>query len=241
MFTSQGANLSDFESSSGYKFKNLVLLQSALTHPSCFREAPCPFPFQFHFQRLEFLGDSIFNVILSQQLFHLFPRSREGFLSKAHSILARGTFLVRMAKKLNVVQHLQMAPVEKVSDTVLADTVEALMGSIFLDGGFDQVNACVLAWLGNIKQYVYRQLKSHNPKGQLQEKLGNQSKQLTYELLQTQGPPHQGLFKIGLYLGGKLIAEAEGKSKKVAEEQAALLGLKQLECTEKLIPTNNTS
>ncbi|MDR0756061.1 MAG: hypothetical protein LBE99_04080 [Puniceicoccales bacterium] len=241
MLISKEANLSDFESLSGYKFKNLVLLQSALTHPSCFREAPCPFPFQFHFQRLEFLGDSVFNVILSQQLFHLFPKSREGFLSKAHSILARGTFLVRMAKKLNVVQYLRMEPVKKVSDAVLEDTMEALMGSIFLDGGFDQVNACVLAWLGNVKQYVYRRLKSHNPKGQLQEKLGNQSKQLTYELLQTQGPPHQGLFKIGLYLGEKLIAEAEGKSKKAAEEQAALLGLKQLESMGNPININKPS
>ena len=221
-------NFQKFESLLGYQFTNKVLLQSALTHPSFFRDAACPFPFEFHFQRLEFLGDAILRASLSQQVFTLFPNDREGFLSEACSILVRSDCLVKIAHKLQLPHFLRTETMRIIPPSVFEDAVEALIGSISLDSNFETAKTCILNWFEDIKHYVLLQVHLTNPKGQLQEKLGRDFTQLRYETQRITELPSP-LFKTVLYYKEEKIGEGQGESKKDAEESAARCGLQSIQ------------
>ena len=204
----------------GYSYNHIELLQAALLHPSCFRHKPSPLPFKIHFQRLEFLGDRFLSATLGAKLFELFPQEREGFLSKAYMILSQESTLVKLSERLTLKEYLQVDQSE-IADSILADAMEALIGSIWLDSDYLTASKHVLAWFGDIRQWVLSELKTLNPKGQLQEFLGENFHDIHYELIDAWGPEHKRQFRCAVYLKEQFLSAGEGFSRQSAEEVAA--------------------
>lgn len=224
------AQLQALQKRIGYTFQKTELLRESLIHPSYLQEHPEE---RRNNQRLEFLGDAILDLILSEKLFHLFPRQREGVLTQHRSILAKGLFLSDLAERLGLHKCLLMSRGEiknkgNKRPSSLEDALEALVGAIYLDSDFSTVRDVVVPWYGDIAQ----ELKGHefvsNPKGRLQElvqpTLGNDA--IRYEVSREEGEAHARSFEVHLFLQDKLLATGHGKSKKEAEEQAAIAALK---------------
>jgi ribonuclease-3 len=114
--------------------------------------------------------------------------------------------------------------------STLEDTLEALIGAIFLDGGMQETRNCVLKWFGDLPGQLQTEQPKYNPKGQLQEMIkdGSMSKNIEYRLIKEEGPPHQKKFAIDLIVGKKTLGSGVGKTKKEAEEKAALLALSKI-------------
>ena len=208
----------------GYFFRNPSLLEQALTHPS----------FNEHTkgkednQRLEFLGDAILGGILSLHLYELHPNDDEGSLSRKKAVLARGSTLASLGSKLGLPEALQVSRTERKNQghlrpSTLEDAVEAIIGAIYLDGGWPDVQMCVLRWLGDVNQMLEAGESGFNPKGQLQEFVQSQNPEgkIKYHLVREEGPPHNKRFLMQVTIGGVVIAQGSGKSKKEAEEKAA--------------------
>lgn len=208
----------------GYHYKDLTLLQSALTHPSFFRHQAPLFPLRIHFQRLEFLGDRVLSALLGRKLFDLFPNQREGFLSRAYMALARGKSLVLLAKDLGLPEYLKVHT--PLVDSILEDAMEALIGSLWLDSDYETTQACILNWFGNIKEKMAESLGQLNKKGQLQELMGDHMHDIRYELVKEWGLEHQRKFRMAVYLKDRFLAQAEASSKQEAGEKAAAKALK---------------
>lgn len=222
-------NFEALEARLGYVFRDKRLLEAALTHPSYFREKDENGSLYTHYQRLEFLGDAVLGCVLAHYLFVLYPKKREGFLSRAQSVLSRGSFLVSMAKKLDLIEALATGGrLERLPESILEDTVEALIGALFLDSDFSTTYRCVIDWVGNSKTRLHYWLNKDNPKGKLQEYLVEKAHLLEYRLVGTKGPTHSRSFEIELYLENDLLGKGVGPSKKKAEAQAASFALKKL-------------
>ena len=222
--------LQSLQTKLGYFYNDITLLQAALLHPSCFRHGPSPLSFRIHFQRLEFLGDRFLSATLGSQLFELFPHEREGFLSKAYMILSQESTLVKLAERLTLTTYLQVDQPE-VAPSILADAMEALIGSLWLDSDYPTASKHVLCWFGDIRQWVLSELKTANPKGQLQELLGEHFHDIHYELLDSWGPEHKRQFRCAVYLKEQFLSDGEGFSRQAAEESAAEKALEQLKQT----------
>ena len=214
-----------------YSFQNPELLILALTHPS-FNEHD---QHKADNQRMEFLGDSILGAILAEALYQAFPTENEGSLSRKKAVFVRGSFLAKVASDLKLEYFVLMSESEiknkghKRSST-LEDTLEALIGAIFLDGGMQETRNCVLKWFGDLPGQLRAERPKYNPKGQLQEMIkdGSMSQNIEYRLIKEEGPPHQKKFAIDLIVGKKTLGSGVGKTKKEAEEKAALLALSKL-------------
>ena len=211
----------------GYTYKNTDLFIAAITHPSCLRHKPSQGRMRTHFQRLEFLGDRCLSAILARKLFELFPEEKEGFLSRAYVVLSQGRMLVQLACEIHVDCMLQR-DVQKLTDAMLEDALEAIVGSIWLDSDYPKTEHCVLSWMGDLKQRVLSAFDQLNYKGQLQEFLGQKMHELTYEIVKISGPEHQRRFCAEVQLSGRVLAQGYGSSKQMAEEEAACLALKLL-------------
>lgn len=213
----------------GYTFKDRDLLMRSLTHPSYLQEDPEAGPSN---QRMEFLGDSVLQLVLTEALFGQFPEEREGVLSKRRASLTKGSFLTQMALDLGLDAVLRMSTSEIESGgqqrpSSLEDALEALIAAIFLDSDFPTARRTVLAWYGDLSERISGLASADNPKGRLQELVqpvhGNQA--LAYRVSETRGEPHQREFSVQLFLNQNLIGEGRGSSKKEAEESAARAAL----------------
>jgi len=216
--------LAEFERRIGYNFSNPELLNQALTHPS-FHEHKKQKP---NNQRLEFLGDSILGAILSEKLYHLHPEIDEGALSKRKAVLAQGSTLAQLARKLNLGSFLRMGASEQKNkgnerESTLEDGLEALIGAIFLDGGMSAAKERVLSWLGEFNSQLDNSHIKFNPKGQLQElvQANRTDDKIRYKLIKESGPPHDKTFRMRVTIGESEFGEGTGRSKKEAEEKAA--------------------
>lgn len=215
-----------------YKFKDERLLEVALTHPSFGRFGHGEVE---NYQRLEFLGDSVLSLALSETLYKLFPLEREGVLAKYRAGLVRGRCLTALAKKLQLQFFIRSNPsefpnIESYTDSILEDCLEALFGAIFLDCGFEKTQNLILDLYGDIKGRLLEVLSNDNPKGQLQEMIQQSMPDglIEYELENQAGPPHRSVFTMSLTINGVKIATGSGLSKKMAEEEAAMKGLKEM-------------
>jgi len=223
--------LVELQKNISYSFQNPELLILALTHPS-FNEHD---QHKADNQRMEFLGDSILGAILAEALYQAFPTENEGSLSRKKAVFVRGSFLAKVASDLKLEYFVLMSESEiknkghKRSST-LEDTLEALIGAIFLDGGMQETRNCVLKWFGDLPGQLQTEQPKYNPKGQLQEMIkdGSMSQNIEYRLIKEEGPPHQKKFAIDLIVGKKTLGSGFGKTKKEAEEKAALLALSKL-------------
>jgi len=213
----------------GYTFRNPALLTEALTHPSYAQENPAA---GAHNQRLEFLGDSVLHFILTDALFRESTAEREGVLSRRRAILAKGGFLTRLARDLQLDAGLRLSKGEEETGgrtraSSLEDAFEALVGAIYLDSDLATAQRTVLAWYGPLAARLALAEDAENPKGRLQELVqpvhGNVA--LKYEVLATSGPRHAREFEVAVSLQGEQLGTGKGPSKKVAEEAAASAAL----------------
>lgn len=207
-------------------FKNPQLLQQALRH----RSAGKP-----HNERLEFLGDAILGMFISEALFEGFPKANEGDLTHARSLLVRESTLAQIAREINIGDYLQLGPGELKSgghrrDSILADAVEALIAAFYLDSGHERCRELIVLWFGDRLQQVTAISSGKDPKTRLQEWLQSKQHALPeYRLLQATGSDHQREFEVECVLEQLNITTCgAGTSVKVAEAEAAKHALMQL-------------
>jgi ribonuclease-3 len=215
-------------SSLGYEFREEHLLRMALTHPSVAHENGTA---TAHNQRLEFLGDAVLGLVLTRKLYEEFPAFDEGSLTKARAKLVNRHALAGRARSLGLGDHLILSRGEETSggrdrSSALADAYEALLGAIFLDGGFEAARTFILReFVGAFDELAARPL-IENPKGELQEFLQSSSAQAPeYKTVQISGSDHEPLFECAVFHDGAELARGKGKSKKAAESAAALVAL----------------
>ena len=207
-----------------YKFRNPLLLAEALTHPSVGHETQ-----QRHFdnQRLEFLGDAILQLVITEHLFAHFKHEPEGQLTKLRSRLVSRDALKGHAAALDLGQFLLMGRGEEASGgrarvSTLADAFEALIGAIYLDGGLEPAKAFILDQAQESLEQIEEKPVDINPKGNLQELLQTISPESpAYEVLSQSGPEHDKQFVVQAVWEGIVLGKGAGKSKKQAETAAA--------------------
>ena len=215
--------LEQFEDIIGYKFKNKNYLQIALTHSSYVNEHKM----SKDNERLEFLGDSVLGLIVSNYIFAYKSSLKEGDLTKIRSTIVCEKSLMHIAEKLKIGQYIKLGKGEKISGgakraSILADAVEAMIAAIYLDSDFDNVSKYVLDWLGDTIKNALDNKKNDDYKSKLQEEIQKvRGRILKYELISMKGPDHERIFTIGVYCDNKLIGTGKGHSKKEAEQLAA--------------------
>ena len=213
-------NLSDLEKKIKINFKDKDLLLRTLTHKSFNKE--------INYEKLEFLGDRVLGLIISKKLIEIYPEEKEGNLDKKFASLVNKKTCLEIAKKIELDKYVLTFNVKIkkkiVEDKVLADSLEALIGSIYLEKGFNSVEKVILnLWSDHIKNSIITQIDA---KTKLQEYSLKKFKKLpTYKLISNTGPRHKPLFKVGVKLIDTKLYIAEGKSKKDAEQNAAILCL----------------
>ncbi len=215
----------------GYQFRDDNLLRLALTHPSVAHESGRAVE---HNQRLEFLGDAVLGLVLTQKLYEQFPGHEEGPLTKARAQLVNHKTLAASAQLLNLGEHLILSRGEEMHGgreraSALADALEALLGAIFLDGGFETARAFILREFASGFGELHALPLMENPKGELQELLQAHSPNAPeYRTISVSGPDHDRDFEVVVQHEGRELARGVGKSKKSAESEAALAALKTL-------------
>lgn len=209
----------------GYEFKNPELLQQALSHRSVGKQSN---------ERLEFLGDSALNFIVARELFQRYPALAEGELSRLRANLVNGELLAELARNMELGQYIRLGAGEIKSggwqrNSILADTLEAVIGAICLDSDIEVCRELILKWLGNkLDEAVAVGYK--DPKTKLQEWLQNHKMQLPiYKVIKMEGVPHSQIFHVECLVNGlSYKAVGVGTTKRKAEQNAADLFLKQL-------------
>ena len=225
------ADLNQFQTLLGYFFRDAKLLEIALTHPSIAHESGVSVE---HNQRLEFLGDAVLGLVLTQELYQKFPQFEEGPLTKARAQMVNGKTLAEQGRRLRLGEFLVLSRGEEASGgrdrtSALADAFEALIGAIFLDSGFEVAREFVLRSFRDAFGELTEIPNLENPKGELQEMLQAKSPDAPiYELVSTSGPDHDRLFECVVLHAGKELGRGKGKTKKEAESEAAATALKTL-------------
>ena len=215
----------------GHSFRDEKLLRLALTHPSVAHEANAV---TAHNQRLEFLGDAVLGLVLSRELFEKFSTADEGALTKARAKLVNAVALAARARELGLGAHLVLSRGEENTGgreraSALADAFEALLGAIFLDGGFDAARGFVRREFAAEFGALAEASNIENPKGELQEILQARSPLAPeYDFISASGPDHDRIFECAVRHAGVELARGTGKSKKAAESAAALAALEKL-------------
>ncbi len=215
----------------GYPFRDLALLRLALTHPSVAYEKGAPLQTN---QRLEFLGDAVLQLVLTRELYEAFPDVGEGPLTKARAKLVNRRTLAEHGRQLGLGKNLILSRGEDLHGgrerpSALADAFEALLGAIFLDGGFEAAREFILRqFRGAFGQLSVIPILE-NPKGELQELLQSVSSEAPqYRVVSATGPDHDRVFECTVLHEGVELARGHGKSKKAAESEAALAALTRL-------------
>lgn len=214
-----------------YAFRRRALLQLALTHPSIAHEQGAPMETN---QRLEFLGDAVLQLVLTQELYEKFPAFGEGPLTKARAKLVNRRTLAEHARHLGLGQYLILSRGEELHGgrdrlSALADAFEALLGAVFLDGGFESAREFILRRFSAAFQRLDVIPILENPKGELQELLQAVSSEAPqYNVVSATGPDHDRIFECTVQHNGVELARGHGKSKKAAESEAAFAALKKL-------------
>jgi ribonuclease III len=216
----------------GYAFKQPGLLRQALTHSSFLSENVDG---QQSNERLEFLGDAVVGLAVGRLLMERVPEAREGELTKLRAMVVREASLAQAAQQLALGRYLRMGKGEELSGgrdkpSILSDAFEALVGAIFLDGGFERVDGVVRRLLGPLAAEAVRGVLDTDHKSRLKELAEKEWRDLPrYLVLEEWGPPHAKVFCVGVFQGAEELARADGPSKKAAEQQAACLALSRRE------------
>jgi len=223
--------LSELQSRLGYKFRDAVLLKLALTHPSITKEHAT---IRQHNQRLEFRGDAVLQLVLTLALYQRFPDLDEGSLTKARAQMVNRNALAAHSRRLALGENLILSRGEekhggRSRTSTLADAFEAVLGAVFMDGGFGAAQQVVLREFAEGFTELPHVPSIQNPKGELQEWLQTDSFEPPhYKMVSVTGPDHDREFECIVLHEGVELARGQGKSKKIAETNAALAALELL-------------
>lgn len=226
-------HLAPLQKTIGYTFKDINLLIRALCHKSYAHENKVE-----NNERLEFLGDAILQFVMSDQLMSLFPKLTEGFLSKFRAVLVSEKGLSKLARQINLGQFLLIGKGEEMTGgrekaSILSDAMEALFAAVYLDSksddGVQSVGQIIVRLFQPEIKEAEKTFSTVDYKTDLQEfvqknKLGN----LVYQVLSESGPDHAKQFEIAIRINGRQFASGVGRSKKAAEQEAAVATLQQL-------------
>jgi len=223
-------DLSALEKKLGTAFKNQDILTEALTHRSYLNEYPTwPLP---HNERLEYLGDAVLELVVSEELFKKFPKEPEGPLTVFRAALVNYQILARVAEDVGLQNFILMSRGERkdtgrAREVILANAIEAVIGAMYLDQGIEKVRPFIKKFVIKNLDEVLKTKSYKDAKSELQELAQEKMKVTpTYNVLGESGPAHRRLFRMGVYFGEKLMAEGEGPSKQEAEIDAAKHALK---------------
>ncbi len=215
----------------GYRFKDASLLQEALTHKSYSNERAGDLPYN---ERLEFLGDAVLDLIVSDRLFHLYPSESEGELTRIRAEVVSEKGLALIARRIGLGECLALGRGEEKSggrlkDSLNADALEALLGAVFRDGGLAPVSAVVESLFDDAIRHSARRKAGIDHKTRLQEILqGRKDAPPRYVLLGVEGPDHDRTYTVEVRNDVEALGRGLGKSKKAAEQQAAREALERL-------------
>ena len=212
----------------GYHFRNPLLLEQALSHKSFVNEKREG----ENNEKLEFIGDAVVDVVLAEALYLAFPKDAEGDLSKKRASLVNESILSDLAQEMNISQFIKLGRGEvqaggETRPRLLASTFEALIGAIYMDQGFQAVKPVILnLFESRLQDEKLNRNYEQDFKSRFQEISQKKYREApTYDVISESGAPHDRIFKVHLMIAGKVIAEAEGKSKKEAEQKAAHMAL----------------
>lgn len=209
----------------GIDFKNKNLLKEALTHRSYLNENPdWALP---HNERLEFLGDAVLELAVTEHLFSNFPNYPEGKLTVLRAALVNYQIMAKIAGELDLNRHIFMSRGERVDnarakEVILANALEALIGAIYLDQGYKSSKLFIDHFILNHLQEILENKTYRDSKSELQE-LAQERMKITpsYKVLNESGPAHNKTFRIGVFFGEEMVGEGTGNSKQEAEVKAA--------------------
>ena len=215
-------DISRLEQTIGYKFNNKALIIEALTHSSYVNEHKINK--KHDYERLEFLGDAILEMISSEYLFKTFPEKKEGEMSKIRAALVCEPALYHDSLQIDLKNYIQFGKGEEATggrnkESIIADVMEAVIGALYLDGGFDESKKFIDKYvLSNAESYqMYNDNKSTLQELVQSQKLGT----VRYETCGESGPEHDKIFEVRVFVGDDNLGEGTGKTKKAAEQQAA--------------------
>ena len=210
--------LKKLEKTIGYSFNNFDLLKQAMTHRSALGA---------HNERLEFLGDSILSFVVSTDLYLRFPKVDEGDLSRMRATLVCGKMLAEIGREFDLGECLILGPGELKSggfrrDSIIADSVEAIIGAVFLDADIDAVNTIVLKWYDSRLKTIEPGIGQKDPKTRLQEHLQSRKQPLpVYEVIEVKGEAHNQQFTMSCSIEGIEAVQGKGTSRRKAEQITA--------------------
>lgn len=222
-------NFKSLEAKWGISFRQPELLCQALTHRSYLNEHP---EFSLaHNERLEFLGDAVLSLVVTAYIFNQYPDQNEGELTAYRAALVNWEILGAVAAEAGLNEHLLLSRGEQKDSgraraVILANTIEAVIGAIFLDQGYTMAEKFIARYLFPKLEAIVQDRSWQDSKSLFQERAQAEFN-LTpnYKVLHQSGPDHDKVFTVGLYLGEELVAEGEGPSKQRAEQVAARAGL----------------
>lgn len=222
--------LSDIQQRIAYQFSNIALLERALTHKSYANENRVP----YHNERMEFLGDAVLNLAVSEYLMRTCPDSTEGDLSRLRAAVVSEPALAAIAREIGLGSYILLGRGEEQSggrdkDSLLANCLEALIASIYLDTGKEAAEAFVIRFFGDMIKKTCTSRGILDNKTELQELCQERLKQLPeYKVVSETGPDHQKQFEVEVWIKGRLSGRGIGRSKKEAEQRAAKEALEKL-------------
>lgn len=213
--------IKELETRVGYVFHNKELLQQALTHSSFSNEQKIN---RFkNYERLEFLGDAVLELLSSQFFFNNYENMAEGQMTKFRSSLVCEPALAYCARAFNLEEFILLGRGEEATggrnrDSIISDVMEAVLGAIYLDGGLQEADKFVQKFI--LSDWENKQL-FYDSKTILQEKVQKKGKTLSYELIEEIGPDHDKIFLVEARIDGQAVGSGKGRNKKSAEQQAA--------------------
>ena len=222
--------IKDLENAIGYRFKNIQLLQNALTHSSYANE-------RWHNsllsnERLEFLGDSVLGMLVAEYLYRNFPDRPEGELTRMRADMVCEQTLAAAANKIGIGEHLLLGHGEerfggRTRNSILADAMESVIAACFLDGGLNAALTVVQKFI--LVEVPVTRLHNVDYKTRLQELVQQKKNQvLSYTLVGQSGPDHDKQFDVDVSLNGNVVGSGSGRSKKRAEQMAAKAAIEKL-------------
>ncbi|MDO4463635.1 MAG: ribonuclease III [Bacillota bacterium] len=213
--------LKELEEKIGYVFGQKELLAQALTHSSFSNEQKIN-KFK-NYERLEFLGDAVLELLSSRFFFETYPEMSEGQMTRLRSSMVCEPALAFCARDISLGNYILLGKGEEATggrmrDSIISDVMEAVIGAIYLDGGIEKADEFV-------RRFILSDLKNkqlfYDSKTILQEKVQKLGKELTYELVEESGPDHDKVFVVEAWIDGKLAGKGQGRNKKSAQQQAA--------------------
>lgn len=213
--------LKELENKIGYEFKEKILLLQALTHSSFSNEQKINR--YKNYERLEFLGDAVLELLSSRFFFETYPEMSEGQMTRMRSSMVCEPALAFCARDLSLGEYILLGKGEEATggrkrDSIISDVMEAVIGAIYLDGGIEEADKFV-------RKYVLSDLENkqlfYDSKTILQERVQKTGRTIVYELVSEVGPDHDKIFTVEAVIDGKTAGRGQGRNKKTAEQQAA--------------------